>query len=49
MEKKEKFIIEAYFKDSRIPEKSVLLMFVDDLTRTPKKRERLYLILNINL
>ena len=49
LEKKEKFIIDVYFKDSRIPEKSVLLMFVDDLTRNPKKREKLYLILNINL
>ena len=39
LEKKEKFGIEAYFKDSiRIPEISVLLMLVDDSTRNPKKK-----------
>ena len=38
-EKKEKFGIEAYFKDSiRIPEISVLLMLIDDSTRNPKKK-----------
>ena len=43
LEKKEKFGIEAYFKDSiRIPEISVLLMLVDDSARNPrKKRETL--------
>ena len=39
LEKKEKFGIEAYFKDSiRVPEISVLLMLVDDSTRNPKKK-----------
>jgi len=43
LEKKEKFGIEAYFKDSiRIPEISVLLMLVDDSVKNPrKKRETL--------
>jgi len=43
LEKKEKFGIEAYFKDSiRIPEISVLLMLVDDSAKNPrKKRETL--------
>ena len=43
MEKKEKFGIEAYFKDSiKIPEISVLLMLVDDSAKNPrKKRETL--------
>ena len=39
LEKKEKFGIEAYFKDSiRVPEISVLLMLVDDSNRNPKKK-----------
>jgi hypothetical protein len=39
LEKKSKFGIEAYFKDSiRVPEISVLLMLVDDSTRNPKKK-----------
>ena len=39
LEKKEKFGIEAYFKDSiRVPEISVLLMLIDDSTRNPKKK-----------
>ena len=43
LEKKEKFGIEAYFKDSiRIPEISVLLMLVDDSAKNPRrKREAL--------
>ena len=43
LEKKEKFGIEAYFKDSiRIPEISVLLMLVDDSAKNPRrKRETL--------
>jgi len=43
LEKKDKYGIEAYFKDSiRIPEISVLLMLVDDSARNPrKKREAL--------
>jgi hypothetical protein len=43
LEKKDKYGIEAYFKDSiRIPEISVLLMLVDDSARNPrKKRETL--------
>ena len=43
LEKKEKFGIEAYFKDSiRVPEISVLLMLVDDSAKNPrKKRETL--------
>ncbi len=43
LEKKEKFGIEAYFKDSiKIPEISVLLMLVDDSSKNPrKKRETL--------
>ncbi len=43
IEKKEKFGIESYFKDSiRIPEISVLLMLVDDSAKNPrKKRETL--------
>ena len=43
LEKKEKFGIEAYFKDSiKIPEISVLLMLVDDSAKNPrKKRETL--------
>jgi len=39
LEKKDKFGISAYFKDSiRIPEISVLLMIVDDATKNPKKK-----------
>ena len=39
LEKKDKFGISAYFKDSiRIPEISVLLMIVDDTTKNPKKK-----------
>ena len=43
LEKKDKFGISAYFKDSiRIPEISVLLMLVDDAIKNPrKKREAL--------
>ena len=43
LEKKDKFGIMAYFKDSiRIPEISVLLMLVDDSVKNPrKKRETL--------
>ena len=43
LEKKEKFGIEAYFKDSiRVPEISVLLMLVDDSAKNPRrKRETL--------
>ena len=43
LEKREKFGIEAYFKDSiRIPEISVLLMLVDDSAKNPRrKREAL--------
>ena len=43
LEKKDKFGIAAYFKDSiRIPEVSVLLMLVDDSIKNPrKKRETL--------
>ena len=43
LEKKDKFGIVAYFKDSiRIPEISVLLMLVDDSVKNPrKKRETL--------
>ena len=39
LEKKDKYGIEAYFKDSiRIPEISVLLMLVDDSARNPRKQ-----------
>lgn len=39
LEKKDKYGIEAYFKDSiRIPEISVLLMLVDDSARNPRKK-----------
>ena len=43
LEKREKFGIEAYFKDSiRVPEISVLLMLVDDSVKNPRrKRETL--------
>ena len=43
MEKREKYGISAYFKDSiKIPEVSVLLMLVDDSAKNPKrKRETL--------
>ena len=43
LEKKEKYGIEAYFKDSiRVPEISVLLMLVDDSAKNPRrKRETL--------
>ena len=47
LEKKEKFGIEAYFKDSiRIPEISVLLMLVDDSVKNPKRKRET--ILNPN-
>lgn len=40
-EKKDKFGIEAYFKDSiRIPEISVLLMLVDDSAKNPRKKRK---------
>jgi len=47
LEKKDKFGIEAYFKDSiRIPEISVLLMLVDDSIKNPRKKRET--ILNPN-
>ena len=41
LEKKEKYGIEAYFKDSiRFPEISVLLMLVDDSVKNPRKKRQ---------